>query len=124
MEANELRIGNFTEQGIVRTFYESGIHVGYGACFNYSEVEPVLLTVDRLSLFGYRVFNNRKYIGINVTMYYIPGDPYGYIEVWDCNDVKEFKFSLNDNSRYVAIKHLHQLQNLYFALTGNELQAV
>ena len=45
--------------------------------------------------------------------------PYEYYHIY-VNDKNEFIFR-GLGASFVEIKHLHQLQNLYFALTGQEL---
>jgi hypothetical protein len=49
---------------------------------------------------------------------------------WDCEGVElanefmsgEWKIVYNTRKDSIEIEHLHQLQNLYFALTGEELK--
>ena len=101
IEAKELGIGNVTDKGRVKSFYESGIHIGMGKTFGFNELKPILLTEEWLLKFGFSIFKN---------MYFIKG-----MQIWKCNDL----FLCNKNGIY--IKYVHQLQNLYFALTGKEL---
>ena len=81
---------------------------------NYDEIEPIPLTEEWLLKFGFEKdgYNCEKPFffyfeknGIRINNYY------GY-------------FLDNPNERVgkrLFIKHVHQLQNLYFALTGEEL---
>jgi len=65
--------------------------------------KQIPLTEEWLLKFGYDLITENHYA--------IPGHL-----IWKCNDL----FMCDKNGR--IIKHVHQLQNLYFALTGEELQ--
>lgn len=126
MNASELRIGNYLEislksgqgrklinkigcQDIVRIFENIG-------SVNY---EPIPLTEEWLLKFGFEKFN-----------------PYPFKEYWSIND---FEIEIHGDKFPVRIdggesaphltqfighntKYVHQLQNIYFALTGEELK--
>jgi hypothetical protein len=113
MKANELRVGNlfwFTD------FHARKERVICGADIAYAEKEPdwldafwtpITLTEERLLRFGFesnsyqdRYENNVIHIECNKTR--------GFTELWI--------------ERMPHIKYVHQLQNLYFALTGQELE--
>ena len=64
------------------------------------------LTDEWLVKFG---FEESEFV-FSKNMYFIKG-----MQIWKCNDM----FLCDKNGIY--IKHVHQLQNLYFALTGKEL---
>lgn len=103
MKAQELRIGNLTEQGQVKTIYERGIHVGFGRCFEFNDLKPIPLTEEWLLKFGYDLITENHY-AIS-----------GHL-IWICNDL----FICDKNG--IILKHVHQLQNLYFALNREELK--
>ena len=116
MEASELRIGNWintiegltqikgmTEEGIMATsIMDGGDLLAWG--------DPISLTEEWLLRFGF------EKIG-------------GYL--WDCKKLGENRFLNNPFSPthfevrgFIPkshIQYVHQLQNLYFALTGEEL---
>jgi hypothetical protein len=118
MKANELRIGNLVEkslksgqgrklidkigcQDIVRLFENTG-------SFNY---EPIPLTEEWLLKFRFER-SNRIDLG----------------ELKPCYAIFSLAVMIRHNSFFIdwiggntEIKHVHQLQNLYFALTGEEL---
>jgi hypothetical protein len=118
MQANELRIGNwYNDKRINRDFVVHGVSkhgIDHGDS-DYSPTRiqnamPIPLTEEWLTRFG---FEDEKL----------------YEEF--------FEYSINRNHRIqtdgeifvflgyrdgVEIKYLHQLQNLYFALTGKELE--
>lgn len=124
MEAKELRIGNFIFNGnnqIVEInidrlrLLEKGI--------NY---EPIPLTQEWLLKFG---FKKQKAVYIPVfskrTNSKIWFSVYGREEYQDpnelhINDPKKW-FSVEYNKFDVKIKYIHQLQNIYWCLTGEEL---
>lgn len=112
IQANELRIGNLTQQGEVKNFFESGVHVGYGKTYNFNELEPITLTEEWLLKCGadFKKKSNHN----------------------EC-DIQNICFEFNENLNLIytagegvklsePIEFVHQLQNLYFALTGEELQ--
>jgi hypothetical protein len=126
MSPNELRIGNLTDKGVIQNLLESGIHVGRGKCFNYSEVKPVPLTKEQLLKSGFE-----KTEGYNHGSHTIEKVPYfskDDITVILYND-GEFWYAVprydgGTGEEYidvVELKHVHKLQNLYFALEGKEL---
>lgn len=100
MKSNELRIGNLTKQGEIKSFFENGVHVGFGKCYNFNELEPIPITKEiyyklekYLLELDFSYSHNTENNSINI-----------FINNWDL----DFVF-------------LHEIQNLYFALTGNEL---
>jgi hypothetical protein len=112
MEANELRIGNYvnTENGIKRV---STVSVD-GWSF-HSGSEGILLTEEWLLKFGFDK---------GIDKVYCIKTKIGYLKVFETIghvlmslDKYSNCFKLSDNTKYV-----HQLQNLYFALTGLELK--
>ena len=109
MEANELRLGNLVEYlgdfkevlGVDEetVFLKNTISIDY---IDLDEIYPILLTKGWLLNFG---FNNN---------------------IFDfCFEIIDFYITENESKfmfqSYLEIKHVHQLQNLYFALTNNEL---
>ena len=123
MKANELRIGNYIEfdssvrtlviedeQGFieVRSIGESGVNEwsDYGASGCVSNPKPIPLTEEWLIKFGFE-----KLEGWDDMYYFKIGD----FQVYEYN-VSGYEYD------DFNIKHVHQLQNLYFALTGEELK--
>ena len=102
MTANELRIGNwFIEKGDVKQFD--------GDFYHLLGCEPIPLNTKWLEKFGfeYSEFEDLYQKG-------------GY-DV-DNKDNVYCHFYMNEyGDWYKDIEHVHQLQNLYFALTGDEL---
>lgn len=112
IKANELRIGNwvmydnrlFQIESISNPFPclntdEFGIGV-----VDWNNIQPIPLTPEILENFGFENWDKKKYSN-DVLCLTVNGDGYLYLA----------------NQRHVNIFYLHQLQNLYFALTGEEL---
>ncbi|RYZ29041.1 MAG: hypothetical protein EOO10_07580 [Chitinophagaceae bacterium] len=112
IKSNELRQGNYVQHntGQKEVKVES---VGKGAINNFpeNEFEPVFLTESILSNAGF-------VRGVDSTS--LPSGPYrkGLCEIKVGNEYYDAVFSQPNGTR---LPHVHQLQNLYFALTGEEL---
>ena len=125
MDAKELRIGNWIldhEADPKKTIYYQveeiqrlsnnkslnqtlGVTYRKGSCWT-CDVEPIPLTEEWLVKFG---FDNLGDYGWGI----------GYFHIRFRN-IHKFHFPLEN--RLVRIKYVHQLQNLYFALTNEELK--
>jgi hypothetical protein len=107
MKANELRIGNYlnTINGVKRV---SDISIDRYCWFTDNQCEPIQLTEEWLVKFGFekeldRVYRKNKSHMIEFIFY------------------EEGVLCTSQSVCLNKIKHIHQLQNLYFALTGEEL---
>jgi len=123
MEATELRIGNlvlFDKEEVVRVEYISSHHVIglFGKetehILEKGDVSGIPLTEEWL-----------KRLGLKYQFY---SDTYEINFKYDCNKIfvdlftKHVCIDTGLNSVYIEhIKYVHQLQNLYYALTGEEL---
>ena len=117
IKANELRVGNlvsFSNQNwIVANIYphyvEGVIKFKGKSVLECKEIKPIKLTEKWLLRCGFFKYNNA----------YVLKEPSS-----NCNI---FQFSICENLTYNTgelqpkIDYVHQLQNLYFALTGEEL---
>lgn len=107
MEAKQFRIGNFYDNGCGNIITVSGLtrdNVYFDTKGHVmGEGKPIPLTEDWLERFGFRKSHRGKFEHDN-----LPYDIYGGTGLY-MHGVKP------------EIKHVHQLQNLYFALTGEEL---
>ena len=121
MKASALRIGNWVSNGDsspavqIRDGEDIDDHIDHDCYF------PIPLTDDWLVKFGmtlYDGFSSTRFIYVNKHKYdtsiitYSPKE--GMIRFSNGNS--------KGNSLIPHIKHVHQLQNLYFALTGEELE--
>ena len=124
MEANELRIGNYaTEKGrtveIVGMFGDK-VHCKYADGFIGSMllkyIEPIPLTEEILLKCGFVKHNLLGYSEHFSYQKYIKG------ETITLNALYNSDFSILLHSVARKIDSLHRLQNIIFALTGEELE--
>jgi hypothetical protein len=111
MNANELRIGNLIQQGEIKNFWEKGVHVGFGKCYGFNELNPIPLTEEWLLKFGFKHIKDNWY---NIFSNENTFNVYLFTD-------KRFRIEIVNQSICV-LNHVHQLQNLYFALTNKELK--
>ena len=132
MKANELRVGNYVKGiGHNISWLVEGIETDYIHSSNawrlLSSFEPIPLNTKWLEKFGFEKNKDNRWMrgksryAIFYFEYYATGEDnsmwrieyhdtdYGRNEYKDCNQWGD------------RIKYVHQLQNLYFALTGEEL---
>lgn len=132
IKANELRIGNvFRGVGGVQTVLSLEENTDRGRC-NYSsdehrsmyshlilchqncnqykpfEIDPIPLTEEILLKCGFEKAKVNTIINAYISFSF-------YLTIYDDKLFYEWK------GGNIEVKHLHQLQNLYFALTGQEL---
>lgn len=124
IQSTELRIGNYVLYFRESVFSEvreiSTIHGDNTArlkdedssigCFKLSKLKPIPLTEEWLLKFGFKKVDYRT-------------NKEAEFDEWILGD---FGFIENENGYefypyLTTLKHVHQLQNLYFALTGEEL---
>lgn len=131
--ANELRLGNYIhhkELGVVKVISISSkigdaepvfvecLNDGLDYDFNLDEdLTSITLTEEIISKCGFEKQNRDGEI------YFLNGDCF---ELHQFNQYGHFSYTCGDNLKgnFVStrIDSLHQLQNLYFALTGKELE--
>ena len=133
VEVRELRIGNFIlhDDKIceVCAIYSNGLmDISPIDSYIVKErnnilIEPIPITEELLSRCG---FEKREIVNVDTEHQYIyHHKEFGFIS---CN----FAYCINDTNDYseydnvlelsLPLKHLHQLQNIYFDLTGKELE--
>jgi len=121
MKANELRVGNWVSRD--GEIYQASSPTITALENGYFNVEPVIISTEWLTKFGFEYINkgDNDYI-----LYTDPNHDY-YLQM----DVRKGgdRWAILDNTvneltafAMVDIVHVHQLQNLYFALTGEELK--
>jgi hypothetical protein len=119
LRASELRVGNITTLGVVSLIDQDVFRVvdSEGDSFKntWAEIKPIPLTEEWLLKFGFEINRQTKEEN-NIWRCY---SEEGFFEVEQIGS----SFFLDDNHCYgTKINHVHQLQNLYFALTGEELK--
>ena len=121
MEANELRLNNWVNH--CNKEVQITIHDLFDiAVFEDDVFTPIPLTEEILLKFGFEKTDDYGDI-----IYYEPKDR-GNRNYYICFDHEDISFGLNVFGNCTNLLHddsnlqfLHQLQNLYFALTGEEL---
>jgi len=129
MESKELRIGNllfdrFGKTVIVESINELGINLNGGdgngvyPFFEFKELKPILLTEEILLKCGFEwsiQHQSYKHKNFKYVIDFYNSHPQFNSSVCFLN--KEHRSGEN----LICIHYLHQLQNLYFALTNTEL---
>jgi hypothetical protein len=119
MKANELRIGNLVLSKGVPVQIEEIMWETVRHCFGefpIDYVEPIPLTEKWLLKFGFYETTKEHYVSGLYTLnkpdgFYINKETMCYCDI-------DYEGTTNDR---IKIQYVHQLQNLYFALTGEEL---
>jgi len=112
---NELRIGSWVKDSKSRTDSQilmigyNNVDHGQGLVY-FSEIEPIPLTSEWLERFGFEKLPNPNFMAIGTSPKFSD-----YFSIDLRGNYIEFGYKL------INIKHVHQLQNLYFALTSKEL---
>jgi hypothetical protein len=117
MKANELRMGNFVEgeQGYVYPWELSDFYDCYNDHNSHeyvNSVKPILLTEEWLLKFGFEKVNRDvpAYEKENLIVEWL-------FERW----TGRLYMDVYNSIQIIELKSVHQLQNLYFVLTGEEL---
>lgn len=110
IKATELRVGNLVNKGS-KTFVADFITIQMA--HNY---DPILLTPGMLEKCGFENRNNIFYHKSG--RYFIVPMAAGTYSTF----ITDFESQKDIGEMITGNKYLHQLQNLYFALTGEELK--
>jgi hypothetical protein len=120
MDLTELRIGNLVEvNGKIEKItgvIQYGLYFNCGYCPNINDwIKPIELTDEWFGRFGFEKDDSIPFGDFEYVIQYV-------IQCKSCmiGISPEFEFYNGIYSQY--IKFVHQLQNLYFALTGQELK--
>ena len=117
MEASSLRIGDLIKDCQDKKYYTVTIEILQEIVGGMDFYEPIQLNEEWLLKFGFELKtkgsyncyqNNKKFV---ICMWVESYKIIGFEETGTCYY----------GETYTAIKYVHQLQNLYFALTGEEL---
>lgn len=129
MEAKELRIGNYvTDRGgkaLRIDWFErekvcceritiNGIQL-HPLTERFEFCKPIELTEELLLKLGFEKCND-------LDTFYSLDIMNGWTKIYYTPKHNIFEISISYHASAVKIKYLHQLQNLYFALTGEELK--
>lgn len=133
VKPQELRIGNWVlangKVTEVESVSEFGINTqiylgapGEGGSFEYDfrfdrdKIEGILITEELLLRFGFRKSENRFFLHVGKKSYFT------YIEFDAYDNIGKFSYCHDDERGcYQPIEYVHQLQNLFYWLSGEEL---
>ena len=121
IKTNELRIGNIVFLNDKQKVWEIMDGFDIDEMTENSSVDPIALTEKWLFDLGFNSQYKKGWIGIDVrhsngtTTDFVLSYPQR-MGMWQTFFAFEY-----DSFRFVELKYVHQLQNLYFALTGSEL---
>jgi len=114
-------------QGFIRTINNATCNITPQGCsspvvtVNFKNIEPIPLTEEWLLKFGFELYESGYYFPYKINnqwekdnWYFCANYRYNQIDI--CH-----RGNLGSLIRF-DIKYVHQLQNLYFALTGTELE--
>lgn len=119
MKATELRIGNlFFEESskeIIEVIWLEKTRIIFSGMFlNNWQAKPIKLTPEWLVNFGFEKIDYHRFK--------IKPSKFEWYYTYSTHD-NAFRFYVEDTIVCLnVIFYVHQLQNLYFALTGNELE--
>jgi hypothetical protein len=126
MEAKNYRVGNIVEQpnriGKISEVWQEAVRLeGYNNGYDYEHTKPILLTKKWLDNFCFDDSEYKEgYTGVeyrtNLIMDFVLTKP-NFIGEWQ----NYYTYDLGQH-RFVALHYVHELQNLFFALTGTELE--
>lgn len=119
LKENDLRIGNFIKVISSTKTFDSYITQAKGydivrieeKSFNYWNYEPVILTEEWLLKFGFEKIIESNESNFTNGVYNLFTNSLGEVNF----------YFFKEGDWYQKIDYVHQLQNLYFALTGSEL---
>lgn len=126
MKIQELRLGNWVLHNNKPIKVESILGDGINVCRHgdaiiaYDGIKPIVLTEEMLLKCGF-TSNDNWWFYFNIY-------PYSYLVIAPKEKCGEIALRLPDNKREYKINEftnfdsLHQLQNIYFVLTGKELE--
>jgi len=125
MKASELRIGNWViyQDEFDKIRYELKFSIGHFMGIfekNYGPPEPIKLTEEWLVKFGF-VYFKKMALNIPIHNYIINRKDPNNEMVLLIEMTGKFVLSGYDTAWTKPLLYVHELQNLYFALTGEEL---
>lgn len=124
MKQSELRLGNYAtdniQTGIITVFnndtcvlkHKSGI-----VKCKVSNLNSIPLTEEWLLKFGFITFDSKQIYN----EWFLNFDGILKYKIFHSKYTGVEEFTMPHSDKPIKLKHVHQLQNLYFALTGEEL---
>ena len=131
MKASELRIGNYVNSSSENCLWFKGNFIldGYKMAktirYGCQGLNPIPLTEEWLLKFGFENIDDGTYYEIECNRIVLKEVADTIITLSLEFDNEDCYFQIGSGYNWtdaLPIKHVHQLQNLYFALTGEELE--
>jgi hypothetical protein len=134
MKTSELRIGNLVQrkydQKVLKIIHiKENVRVEYirsdtglihKPIQHFNEIKPIDLREEILLKFGFNKDYQKGYIGIDVcNSDFVLTEP---LKMGEWQTSYAFQFETGNVPKFKQIEFVHQLQNLYFALCGEELE--
>jgi hypothetical protein len=118
MKSNELRIGNWVQcddgKSIVCGIEQDETFLNNGVQYRNDAIQPIQITEEWIERFGFEFDQNYGLFGFfddDHAIYSLDTGGYQF-HIFCCNDI----------DCWVKVDYVHELQNLYFALMGKELE--
>ena len=111
MKATELRIGNWVQTKQTEKQFQVTTSTFEVLSVVESQYKPIPLTEEWLVKFGFKFDGHCSFWKSDIELTKDTGEEYYSV----------FNTHGNSLNRDGIVEHVHQLQNLYFALTGEEL---
>jgi hypothetical protein len=119
MKKNELRIGNYVYHPLMSDNYQVNENDLLAFAKNLVTYTPITLTEEWLLKLGFKQCGYEMLSWKHETL--LPSFDLGGIN-WADSDEPDYQFlTYKVADEILRIDYVHQLQNLYFALTGEEL---
>lgn len=119
MVAAELRIGNAVFNSRENKVQIVNLFILDSLIKGSNEYRPIELTEEWLLKFGFNTDYKPGYIGIDINNSdFVLTNP---LKMGDWQTNFAFQFETGNVPKFKQIEYVHQLQNLYFALNGEEL---
>lgn len=134
LSPTELRIGNYIK-GVhgncfvhsiamlsgeyVLSYLNSQFNSMHDGIVSLKDCQPIILTETLLKQCGFELKAEKD--DVFYTGWYFRFEKEFSIRIWHEEETEKFRYSIN-NFNSIWVKSLHQLQNLYFCLTGYELE--
>lgn len=126
LKANELRLGNWVnskikgctriKEGYVQLLEEQ-LYYLFDVDDDWERIDPIPLTEEWLVKFGFDKDEEYDEGGLVDYRFILMNGSLEFVSFWNSEDL----MVINQPQTGVDIEHVHQLQNLYFALTSQEL---
>ena len=114
LKKSELRIGNYVQYPLLAvSAIDSGEEIDR---INDAAGQPIHITVEWLVKFGFEKHKTEKGYGLTKKPLTF------YVHVVDGEEMISYPSYLKKSPIELIVNFVHELQNLYFALTGKELK--